>query len=215
MMYLITSGNKPFYGKDLFEYHRLRKKVFVDGYGWDAPTQGNIEIDAFDHEETVYLIYKDFQRITKGGLRLVPTNTPHMLGSVFKKYISKEAYTASARVWECSRFFVDHEALIENKDTSGAKKATYELLIAMCEFALSWGIDEIVTPSEIRMERLLRMMGWPMDRISDPQDMGDCTLVSAVLKPSVEILRTLREKAKRDGPVLWGAFPLRYQKGVA
>ena len=62
-----------------------RKRVFVDLLGWDVPVlDGRFELDQFDNEAATYIIIADEAGDHLGSARLLPTDRPHILGTLFR-----------------------------------------------------------------------------------------------------------------------------------
>jgi N-acyl-L-homoserine lactone synthetase len=63
---------------------RDRKRVFVDLRKWQVPVvDGQFEIDQFDGPRTIYCIATDETGAHHGSIRLIPTDTAHILGDLF------------------------------------------------------------------------------------------------------------------------------------
>lgn len=88
----------------LKEMFRQRYQVFVEILGWDIPGvdhKSRLEMDAFDTDETVYLIVMRSEEVV-GASRMRPTTISNMMADVFP-----ELCTASPpkerNTWEWSR----------------------------------------------------------------------------------------------------------------
>jgi acyl-homoserine lactone synthase len=83
--------------------HRDRKRVFVDLLHWDVPVVDDaFEVDAFDTEHAVYLVATDTTGIHLGSFRLLPSERPHLLGSVFP-HLCDDAVPSGSGIWEITR----------------------------------------------------------------------------------------------------------------
>lgn len=83
--------------------HRDRKRVFVDMRRWEVPViDGQFEIDQFDSEHAVYLIGAGDDGTHHGSIRLLPTERPHILGSLFPHLCDGPSPTGPD-VWEITR----------------------------------------------------------------------------------------------------------------
>ncbi|MEO3415910.1 acyl-homoserine-lactone synthase [Roseovarius sp. CAU 1744] len=73
------------------EFHRLRKRVFVEDMGWQVPFDEDLEIEQYDCAETVYLIAHDtkFGGVL-GGARLLKTT--HVSADETTSYMIRDAY---------------------------------------------------------------------------------------------------------------------------
>ena len=73
----------------------------------------------------------------------------------------------------------------------------------MVEFGLSRQLTDIVTVTDVRIERILRRAGWPLRRIGSLATIGNTVAVAGYLAISSEILTGLRKAAGLSTPVLW------------
>ena len=95
MIQLITPDQYAVFVRELFEMHRLRYRVFKERLGWDVEVSGDMEIDAFDASQPVYLLQKgDTERI-QGCVRLLPTTGPTMLRDTFPALLDGQPAPAS------------------------------------------------------------------------------------------------------------------------
>jgi Autoinducer binding domain/Autoinducer synthase/Bacterial regulatory proteins, luxR family len=102
----ITSANRDLYESIIEHHFRLRQEVFVSERQWNAlerPKQR--EIDAFDNEDTIYLLTLEGDRVI-GGHRLYPTTKPTMIGEVFPHLASLRGAPSDPLIWEWSRYFI-------------------------------------------------------------------------------------------------------------
>lgn len=73
----------------------------------------------------------------------------------------------------------------------------------MVEFGLSRQLTDIVTVTDVRMERILRRAGWPLRRIGIPSTIGNTLAVAGYLQVSRDTLVSLRKAGGLSAPVLW------------
>jgi acyl-homoserine lactone synthase len=68
-----------------------RRRLFVELMGWDVPVtpQGH-EIDQSDGDAAIYIAGADEAGLHIGSLRLLPTDRPHILGSLFHELVGGE-----------------------------------------------------------------------------------------------------------------------------
>jgi acyl homoserine lactone synthase len=76
-------------------------------------------------------------------------------------------------------------------------QTTYDLLIGVLEFGLSNGINTIACVVDVRMERILRRVGWQLERLGPPRRIGNTIAMAGQLDVSAQILRALEERAGR------------------
>jgi acyl homoserine lactone synthase len=81
-------------------------------------------------------------------------------------------------------------------------RATFILFAAMIESLRLLDADSIVTVTDVRMERILRRAGWPLERLTPPQRIGETMALAGFLHGSSETLMGLYRRAGIEGPVL-------------
>jgi acyl homoserine lactone synthase len=207
MMQLILPDRYGEFVDELAEMHRLRYRVFKQRLDWDVEVSGDMEIDEFDALHPAYLLQRGADGQIQGCVRLLPTTGPTMLAVKFPVLLAGSPAPQSLQIWESSRFSldVDHDA---PKGPAGIAKATYELFAAMIEFGLSRNLTDIVTVTDVRMERILRRADWPLRRIGEPKVVGSTLAVAGYLEIAGHCLSRIRERAGLKGPVLWAPVAL-------
>ncbi|MES0114027.1 acyl-homoserine-lactone synthase [Mesorhizobium sp. M0013] len=201
MLQLITPGCYAEFSDELEQMHRLRYRVFRDRLDWDVSFSGGFEVDPFDALRPHYLLLGEPDGRIDGCVRLLPTTGPTMLRDSFFALLAGCPAPEDPRVWESSRFALDLPPSAPKQ--AGIAIGTYELFAGMVEFGLSRGLRSIVTVTDLRIERILRRAGWPLERLSDPQTIGNTRAVAGYLDVSTESLEALRRKGGLKGPVLW------------
>jgi acyl homoserine lactone synthase len=162
MILLIEPEAYALFRPELTEMHRLRYRVFKERLAWTVTTQGDQEIDSFDASSPVYLLHRrgDHSPI-EGCVRLLPSTGPTMLRDVFGVLTEGNAVATTPAVWESSRFAVD-TSRADHPTRGGLAPATYELFAGMIEFGLYRKLIAIMTVTDVRMERILRRVDWPL-----------------------------------------------------
>jgi N-acyl-L-homoserine lactone synthetase len=125
-----------------------------------------------------------------------------MLRDTFPVLLDGASPPSSERIWESSRFAVGDHADADQ----GARAVacpTYELFAGMVEFGIAKNLSRIVTVTDARVERILRRVEWPLDRIGKPRPVGKTMAVAGYLEVSAQALRRLRVGGGLRGPVLW------------
>ncbi|MEQ8395869.1 acyl-homoserine-lactone synthase [Thalassobaculum sp.] len=201
MIEFVTPDRYGEFAGDLAQMHRLRYRVFKERLGWDVDGQGGVEKDAFDALDPVYLLYRADDGEIRGCVRLLPSTGPTMLRDTFAALLDGRPISASDTVWESSRFAL-HLAADAPKAAGGLAQATYELFSGMIEFGLSRRLTDIVTVTDVRMERILQRAGWPLRRLTEPAMLGATRTVAGYLSVSRECARRVRTRGGLDGPVL-------------
>ncbi|WP_159587936.1 acyl-homoserine-lactone synthase [Chelativorans xinjiangense] len=201
MMQLIAPDWYGKFADDLKEMHRLRHRVFRDRLKWDVSVSDGYEIDAFDALNPHYLLLRASTGRIDGCVRLLPTTGPTMLRDCFSVLLGDRAPPEDPQTWESSRFALDLPPSTPKR--AGIAAGTYELFAGMIEFGLSRDLRRIVTVTDLRMERILRRAGWPLDRISEPRTVGNTRAVVGYLDVSTDSLAAIRRNGGIMGPVLW------------
>ncbi|ATE67466.1 acyl-homoserine-lactone synthase [Rhizorhabdus dicambivorans] len=132
-----------------------RKALFVDLFGWDVPVvDGRFEIDQFDGEHVVYLVAVDGDGAHEASLRLLPTERPHMLDTLFRNLCPLGVPTGPT-IWESTRL-----CLPQRHGAARRRQLRNALISAMVDFALARGITRYtgILPEPFRKEVLA--MGW-------------------------------------------------------
>jgi len=208
MILLVTPDRYGEHTDALAEMYRLRYRVFKQRLGWDVDSSAGMEIDAFDALHPVYLLQRaDDSGRVQGCVRLLPSTGPTMLSETFAALLEGAAVPADPAVWESSRFALDRERG-DSSRSRGLAHATYELFAGMIEFALPRRLTGIVTVTDLRMERILRRAGWPLQRLGRPKPVGGVLALAGRLEVSRESLARVRRSGGLQGPVLRTAAAL-------
>lgn len=202
MIQLIASEYRDDFAEDLQAMHRLRYRVFKERLDWDVPENGGHEIDSFDALKPHYLLLRGFDGSVEGCVRLLPSTGPTMLRDTFPVLLEGKTAPEDPSIWESSRFALDIPSSAP-KGTGGVAVDTYELFAGMIEFGLSRRLTRIVTVTDLRVERILRRAGWPLERIGEPHTLGVTRALAGYLQVSEERLHTVRQNGGLLGPVLW------------
>lgn len=202
MIQLITPPAYGEFSSTLVEMHRLRNRVFKLRLAWDVQTSGDMEVDDYDALGPVYLVQMSHSGQVQGSVRLLPTVGPTMLRDTFPALLEGQSAPSACQIWESSRFAID-VAVDAPKGDHGITRAAYELFAGMVEFGLSRQLTDIVTVTDVRMERILRRAGWPLRRIGKPYTIGNTLAVAGYLKISRDALVGLRKAGDLSAPALW------------
>jgi N-acyl-L-homoserine lactone synthetase len=202
MIQLITPPSYGEFSRTLVEMHRMRHRVFKLRMAWDVQTTADMEMDDFDALHPIYLTQVSENGLVQGSVRLLPTLGPTMLRDTFSVLLEGYSAPSTPLVWESSRFAIDIAADAPKGD-HGITRAAYELFAGMVEFGLSRRLTDIVTVTDVRMERILRRAGWSLRRIGNPATIGNTVAVAGYLAISSEILTSLRKAGGLSTPVLW------------
>ncbi|MBB4262787.1 acyl-homoserine-lactone synthase [Bradyrhizobium sp. CIR3A] len=185
----------------LMSMYRLRRRVFKDRLDWSVSVSGDLEIDVYDALGPNYLLVVSDENEVLGCVRLLPTTGPTMLADTFANLLGNRAAPRDERILESSRFCVDTERSVDAGRT-GFNRATFVLFAAMLEAMREGGAQSIVTVTDARMERILRRAGWPLERLCEPQPLGQTLALAGFLHDSDQALEAMYRQAGVDGPVL-------------
>lgn len=181
--------------------YRLRRRVFKDRLDWSVSVSGDLEIDIYDALSPTYLLIVSDENEVLGCVRLLPTRGPNMLADTFANLLGGMAAPSDERILESSRFCVDTERSVD-PGRSGFNRATFVLFAAMLEAMRAVGAQSIVTVTDARMERILRRASWPLERLCEPQPLGQTIALAGFLHDSDQALEAMYRQAGVNGPVL-------------
>lgn len=151
----------------LTEMFRLRAKVFGGRLGWPVTIIDGLEQDEFDRFNPVYLLVIEDDGVVSGAVRLLPAIGPTMLELAFPQLLGGRPLQAQPDTVESSRFCIDTD-IIHKSATAAASLSTYALFAGIVEWGMSNHYNHLVTATDLRMERVLRRVGWPLTRLGKP-----------------------------------------------
>lgn len=157
MIEVLTSADKNTRPLIFDEMFRARAAVFNDRLGWAVRVEKGREIDRYDEEaHPIYVVSMGRAGRLNGSLRLLPTTGETMLCNEFASFFDEPVNVCRPTVWECTRFCV------HPMDVAGdiGRRTSSELLMGLCQLALSSGIEQIVGLYENTMSRVYRRIGW-------------------------------------------------------
>jgi N-acyl-L-homoserine lactone synthetase len=200
---VVSPGNKHLYKRDLEEFFKLRKDVLIDQRGWELKYDNGMEIDQFDHDYAHYLFYKCFYtgRVL-GGVRLTPSMAPNLTMDIFSNLIDPSYnFKRSPYVWESSRYVT---TTCDKRLQKGLiREITLVLFISMIEFCLRKGVHALLMLTEIRLERIGRMVGWHLNRLGKVQRVGNTYAVVGLAGISESTRKAVRNNAGISRSVFW------------
>jgi acyl homoserine lactone synthase len=202
LLQLIAPDYMDGFVRELCAMHELRFRVFKKRLEWDVQTIEEMEIDDYDALGPIYLLMRGFDGRVGGCVRFLPSTGPTMLRDTFPELLDGGSAPCAPDIWESSRFALD--AVDEGASRSGTiASLTYELFAGMVEFGLYYGLSQIVTVTDARVERILRKCSWPLKRLGNPRTVGNTNAVAGLLEVSRDVLARLRRGGNLHAPVLW------------
>jgi len=200
MLCLISPNRAPEFSEEIEDMHRLRHRVFKQRLEWDVDCHDGLEIDEYDGFNPTYLLARGNDGAIAGCIRLLPTQGPNMLRDTFPQLLKDGKAPEGPRTWECSRFALDVNHANNGRAIS---QSTSMLFAGMLEFGLSKGLTDLVVVTDLRIERILKRSGWIMERLGEPQAIGNTIAIAGRLNVTWETLARVRKAGGLNGPVLW------------
>ena len=191
MIEFVTLDNvTEFADNALIAQHRLRYRCIIERQAWDVPSYKQLEFDQYDNPAAKYLIYRDENYEARGVSRFYPTTLPYMLEEVFPHLVTDRPIPKSEKVWEGSRFCIDHKLSPDMR-----KRIVHEIIVGYLEAGLRFGIEGVVGlmyPAYWR--RLFLNSGWDIEWMGEITLLDDGTKArSAWLPVSEEVLQKIRD----------------------
>jgi N-acyl-L-homoserine lactone synthetase len=184
-------GNNALFEELLREQYRLRARVFKDRLGWAVTVTDGAEVDVFDLLYPTYILTLLDDGTVAGCARLLPVIGPTMLQEVFPLLLPASGFQTHIAMIESSRFCVDTQ-LAHGQRSGIVHEVTLTMFSAILEWCVCHQYSEIVTVTDLRFERILSRVGWPLQRISEPKQIGVTVAVAGVLPANCEIFARLK-----------------------
>ncbi|MAW98403.1 MAG: autoinducer synthase [Sphingomonas sp.] len=185
-MYLRTlSGTQGVPNGLLAAMFEARKRIFVDLLGWDVPVvAGRYEVDQFDDPRATYLILTDQSGKHLGSARLLETERPHILDTLFPK-LCEDAVPKGPATREITRFALD-----PRQNARRRRRVRDTLVCALADHALASGIEAYTGVAEIAWLQQILAFGWHCEPLGLPRENG------------ASLLGALRIAITRETPML-------------
>ncbi|MCV9966912.1 acyl-homoserine-lactone synthase TraI [Pararhizobium sp. BT-229] len=164
----------------VYAQHKLRARVFGERLGWDVSVRDGGETDEFDKLHPTYIVTTTDEGAVAGCARLLPAMGPTMVADVFPSLLPDGQLNGHAAMVESSRFCVD-TALVEGRGNGSVHDATLTMFAGIIEWCIANGYTEIVTVTDLRFERILARVGWPLQRLGEPKKIGVTMAVAGTL----------------------------------
>lgn len=171
--------------------HRLRARVFGERLGWDVDVRNGREMDDFDGCQPTYILAVTGRNTVVGCARLLPATGPTLLGKLFPELHERGLFQPHAAMIESSRFCVD-TSVETGRGGQALHDATWTMFAAIIEWSMTHGYRELVTATDVRIERILRRAGWPMTRIGEPKRLGNTNAVVGLLPTDLASFEQVR-----------------------
>ncbi len=178
-------------------HYKLRARVFSGRLGWDVDVTAGCESDDFDALRPTYVLAITDAGQLAGCARLLPTLGPTMVADVFPSLLPDGQLNGHAAMIESSRFCVD-TALAEGRGDGSIHEATLTMFAGIIEWCFANDYTEIVTVTDLRFERILGRVGWPLQRFGEPKKIGVTMAVAGTLPANKGTFLRLRPSNYRS-----------------
>ena len=148
-----------------------RKRLFVDLLGWHVPVVADrFEVDQFDDAHATYIVAGDRQIGHEASMRLLPTNRPHILDTLFAA-LCPDGVPTGVDTYEITRLCLPtrHHAV-------DRLRIRNRLISAMIDHALEVGIRSLPGVVAEPFRRQVLAMGWRADALGPAQVIGTAYL---------------------------------------
>jgi acyl homoserine lactone synthase len=120
-----------------------------------------------------------------------------MLMGVFRQLLEDGQLATNPTMIESSRFCVD--TTTQSGQRGATHEATFCLLAGIIEWCLLHGWTDLVTATDLRMERLLRQRGWPITRLGEPRWINETHSIAgrlAINRDTFDLLRPVSYRSR-------------------
>ena len=172
---------QPLADETLRGMFEARKRVFVDLLKWDVPVlEGRYELDQFDDEHAVYLVVRGAYGEHLASARLLETERPHILDTLFPD-LCAVAVPRGAAVREITRFCLDRRL------SAARRLAVRNMLVsALVDHALAQGITVYTGVAEFGWLQQILAFGWRCRPLGLPTVLDGRTLGALRIEISAE-----------------------------
>ena len=198
MIDVVTNENRDLYSDMLDQMYRQRKEVFIDKLGWDMPVTDGKEIDAYDDERSTYLLASDDGENVTASIRLLPTETPHLMSDLFSEMCAG-GVPVGPNIWEASRIYT----MTPTRRPKDRIRAAAQVMTGVAELALLHGIDQVTMVSYMANMPIIIGLGFDVTPLGLPTQYKDGnTYVASVLSVTPAGLQNARNLHNIEGSVL-------------
>lgn len=206
MVHVVTSANRYLYRDEIEEMYTLRYSVAVNELGWTIPnTTEKRDKDAYDRDDTVYVLEFDDAGVLIATARLNSTLRPHLMTDVFPHLCEFTGVPAASDIYEYSRFLVKKKGVPRRVNI----RAQAHISLAIVEYCLAANIRQVSWVSYKRSYPLALRM-WKTRPLGLPQyfEADDAHYIAALSDMSEESLQRTRDLARIQRPVCRITVPL-------
>ncbi|MDX1580467.1 MAG: acyl-homoserine-lactone synthase [Alphaproteobacteria bacterium] len=171
MMEIVNPEDRDNYTAQLEDMFHQRYKVFVEKFGWDLPDRDDenaVEKDAYDGDDTVYLMTTSEEGDVIASIRLYPSEGPTMMRDLFP-HLCENGYPTGPSIWEFSRLYVWAPDLEQHQKTM----IGVELLCGLMEYGLMYGIEKVIFQTTMTLIGTATHVGVDIEPLGLPQADGE------------------------------------------
>jgi acyl-homoserine lactone synthase len=173
MLQILRSHETPAGDLVLREMFAARKAVFVDLLKWSVPVvDGAYERDQYDDEDATYLVLTDGGGRHLGSTRLLRTDRPHILGSLYPELCAGGA-PRGANIREITRFCLDRRLKAAER-----RKVRDTLIMALADHALATGIRAYSAIAQLGWFEQILAFGWRCRPLGTPRSRDGAVLAA-------------------------------------
>lgn len=190
---------------------QLRARVFADRLGWTVTTRDGREFDQYDELNPTYILALGSicDRVI-GCSRLLPGDGLTMLANTFPQLLDGRPLPSGRHTIESSRFCVD-TSIHTSHGVRGLHQVTMALFAGILDWAIRSGCSQVITVTDLRLERLFRRAGLPFERCGPPLAIGNTIAVAGTIPATHDVLNRVKPDCYR--PVSRLAHPLATELG--
>ena len=185
MVFIAEAARHPHHVPALRSMFEARKRVFVDLLKWNVPVlDGRFEVDQFDDEHAVYLIVADDGGKHLGSARLLNTERPHILDTLFP-HLCAAPPPRGPDVLEITRF-----CLGRNQTAQQRLHTRNCLVAALVDYALAQHVTVYTGVAELGWLQQILAFGWRcrplgLPRVTDGKTLGALRIDIAAETPAL------------------------------
>ncbi len=197
-VHVVNALNRRLYTDEIEAMHRHRYQIFVEERGWRAlESPDHLDIDEFDNEDASYLIALDDYGEVHGSARLTPSWRPNMLRTLYPEYCEGPVPVGPG-IWEWSRHATPGRA----HPASWNVKVQLALNIAVLEFGLLRGMEQVYGVLEAELMPWTAKLGWKSKLLGPPRAYGEGFAVASISPIEHAHLQRLRREGGQGEAIL-------------
>lgn len=157
--------------EDYQQIRSLRYQVFRQRLNWELHTshhlEQQLESDEYDSPSAEYLYATDQTMQVCGCWRILPTVGKYMLKDTFANLLDGHQAPQCESTYELSRFAVDKNNAHARTNNCNSSNITLKMFQGIYQYAVDNGIKQYVTVTSTSIERILKRLGIPFNRMGE------------------------------------------------